>query len=686
MNSSENVYDYDEFEYQKQKQIFNICNNVAIRERAINELHLFDYKELLYPFACATEVDKQIKNLFPQVRAIAQAWTKLGNCLRLTFNPNYDDEVLEENIPTRDVPIRQKPKIGHARSNRGHEEAGDQDGHEVEITDWKRTQNNPNLPYRIFRAHDSNKQARLARLMAEACANDHIGYSRTYRAEAYSWLSQSSHLMENGHLRTRLDNHEDGITEDVRVDCSSLVWLCCLLAGIQNLPQYMFTTASESAALLATGEFDEISEYNEAAPDEPWYNLQAGDILVVRGATSGHTAIVTRSFSGNDPTGSGDTEEINPPATPPQDMAPIEGYEIAESLSEEELEDLILTGAMNDFGLSTVLDSRNDKLLQNWLKIVYNLGINGYPEINKPNFHSSEQPGWNVQNEEWQEIINNIDFAAFVGNLANDIINNNDGNTETSTWLVQGDILPIYHAINNTLLEYRNYGSWLSAFRLSAYRFATFYNKIRAYQQEETNHYLINMDTIYSTFKATCENIYNLLGQYEMNWRTIQRNAVLCVYDTYSDTNYNDELVLSIDYNLMQLQRDVSNGIRFIEFLTEFTNFEELYKDKYCMHWYQYEYNYIPENKIEQLYLPSNWKLIPSLTNAGINLNSTNLYSENQLVNVDEIRASSIRAILIFNHTPYYSNVINFNNGISNNLVVSETSDDDIQININNEF
>ena len=79
--------------------------------------------------------------------------------------------------------------------------------------------------------------------------------------------------MENGHLRTRLDNHEDGITEDVRVDCSSLVWLCCLLAGIQNLPQYMFTTASESAALLATGEFDEISEYNEAAPNEPWYNL-----------------------------------------------------------------------------------------------------------------------------------------------------------------------------------------------------------------------------------------------------------------------------------------------------------------------------------------------------------------------------------------------------------------------------
>ena len=66
MNSSENVYDYDEFEYQKQKQIFNICNNVAIRERAINELHLFDYKELLYPFACATEVDKQIKNLFPR--------------------------------------------------------------------------------------------------------------------------------------------------------------------------------------------------------------------------------------------------------------------------------------------------------------------------------------------------------------------------------------------------------------------------------------------------------------------------------------------------------------------------------------------------------------------------------------------------------------------------------------------
>ena len=663
MNSEDGAYNYNELEYERQKQIFTLCNNSAIRERALHECGLLDYKELLYPFAQATEINKQLQNTFSYIRRMAQLWVKLGNCLRFTFNENYNPDF--EPIPTRDGNLLTKPKIGHARSSRNHEEPGDQDGHEVEITDWKRTSANLNEPYRIFRAHDSEIQARLARLMTEACVNDHIGYSRTHRASAYSWLN--NHLI-NGQFRTALDASSNGIEEDVCVDCSSLVWLCCFLAGI-NISSSIFTTASEPAALLATGEFDEIAEYNAEHPNEPWYNLQAGDILVVRKNGQGHTAIVTKSFNGQDAELTEPIPGVDEPEDEPYNAALIEGYEIAETLNEDELETLIIIDQPTNYGLDLVLSTKDNKILQNWLKIIYNLGINGYPAITTIDsaghgISTSELLGWNVHNEEWQATIEAIDFPKFIAKASMDILN---GDSDALTLYTE-----FYNTIENPLLFPWNYSCCLQAFYQSLMRFNLLISKI--INDVQINEYvndqgetiieeipIINKDSTYNAFISIYDDLNDLKEEYYKYFDTIQKNALACIMRRPEEqVIYMPELTVQIDYTLQDLQNDNINDFKL--FTSEFSDFEELYKNKYCLYWYKYLYEFIPDKDIDKLYFKRDWELLPRFTNQGINFDNDELYTENQLVEINEVTAQSVRAVLIFNHVPYQSNIINFNN------------------------
>lgn len=80
------------------------------------------------------------------------------------------------------------------------------------------------------------------------------------------------------------------VNVDVEVDCSALVRVCCLYAGIQVGD---FNTASELETLRKTGAFEILKDDKRCK--ESTY-LKRGDILVTR--TKGHTVVVLNNGSG----------------------------------------------------------------------------------------------------------------------------------------------------------------------------------------------------------------------------------------------------------------------------------------------------------------------------------------------------------------------------------------------------
>lgn len=143
--------------------------------------------------------------------------------------------------------------------------AGDQTGQEVA------TQKFYEYPakggwhgYRFINPHYAiaNKNAMLT-----ACGNNHIGYSQSDR---YG-------IIRNG-IDTKIDTNGD---------CSTLVRECAKESSGKDPGD--FTTASEGAALMATGLFIDIGRVTRFS------KLYEGDIIVTE--KKGHTAIVTTGHS-----------------------------------------------------------------------------------------------------------------------------------------------------------------------------------------------------------------------------------------------------------------------------------------------------------------------------------------------------------------------------------------------------
>lgn len=160
-------------------------------------------------------------------------------------------------------------KIGHARiSERGTVEgtAGDQTTHEVEVSNWY-----SGGWQSVFRPNDPDRAEIIARSCAAACANNNIGYSQPDRDSLYNAL------------RKVTPEEIAELKEKVNCDCSSLVAVCVISAGILITPH--MTTRSEDSALMGSGEFTRLvaAEYTDADK-----KLKRGDIL----KKQGHTAIV----------------------------------------------------------------------------------------------------------------------------------------------------------------------------------------------------------------------------------------------------------------------------------------------------------------------------------------------------------------------------------------------------------
>lgn len=145
--------------------------------------------------------------------------------------------------------------------------AGDNNGKEVSTQNWYKHSKG----WRVLRAKDAGKAAKIAACMKAACANANIGYDQYQRLTLYNEAEQYAFDVSK-------------VTKKVECDCSSLVRVCLAYAGIKVSN---FRTTDQAKIMLASGEFTELtgSKYT----DQSAY-LRAGDVLVTR--TQGHTVVV----------------------------------------------------------------------------------------------------------------------------------------------------------------------------------------------------------------------------------------------------------------------------------------------------------------------------------------------------------------------------------------------------------
>lgn len=152
--------------------------------------------------------------------------------------------------------------------------AGDQTGQEVCIRTWY------NRPWNVvIRMKEPAMRESVARAMESAARNDHIGYDQGQRNTALA--------------AARTVGYDPArITKDCETDCSALVTLACIHAGIPEAALFKggnsATTSTLKARLKATGKVGIYTSKDYTAKTD---KLIRGDILLYEGH---HTAVVTQ--------------------------------------------------------------------------------------------------------------------------------------------------------------------------------------------------------------------------------------------------------------------------------------------------------------------------------------------------------------------------------------------------------
>lgn len=165
---------------------------------------------------------------------------------------------------------------------------GDQTKKEVCIRTWY------NKPWQyLIRFNDPSMREKCARAMEMAANNDHVGYNQ------YRRNTLLSYARKNGYDISKVAN-------DCETDCSALVSLACMYAGIEESRLVTngnsATTRTLRAMLKATGE---VTIYSTADYVSNTSKLLRGDILLKEGShvvvvISGKTEVVTPSKSVSD--------------------------------------------------------------------------------------------------------------------------------------------------------------------------------------------------------------------------------------------------------------------------------------------------------------------------------------------------------------------------------------------------
>lgn len=154
--------------------------------------------------------------------------------------------------------------------------AGDQTGKEVCVRTWY------SKPWTcVIRFKDPDMRNKVAEAMEHAAQNDHIGYDQYQRNTLLNAVR-------------RLNYDPKNATVDVETDCSALVTVACIYAGIAEgalvKDGNCATTSTLKGRLKATGEVDILTSKDYTQDTD---KLLRGDILLAEGR---HVAVVN---SGN---------------------------------------------------------------------------------------------------------------------------------------------------------------------------------------------------------------------------------------------------------------------------------------------------------------------------------------------------------------------------------------------------
>lgn len=191
--------------------------------------------------------------------------------------------------------------IGSAVRDENHQarggQAGNQTGDELVIEAWYQNKKE----WIVLRPKDPEIAEKLAYDMDAACHNKYIGYDQGDRNTLRSVAKKVGY--DCAKVKTPCE-----------CDCSSLVGVCCIYAGVTSKH---FNTASEVEVLMATGKFDKLTEskYTEECD-----YLRRGDILVTR--VKGHTAIVLNNGDKVEESDPIPEMPVEPPVPDPSDDVP----------------------------------------------------------------------------------------------------------------------------------------------------------------------------------------------------------------------------------------------------------------------------------------------------------------------------------------------------------------------------
>lgn len=167
-------------------------------------------------------------------------------------------------------------KIGHASIDEKGKiaggAAGDQTKKEVCTRGWY--DGSWNI---VLRFKDSAMAEKVALAMEKACKNDKIGYDQNQRNTLLT--------------KARKVNYDPArVTEKCETDCSALVSLCCMYAGISENALFKnnnsATTSTLKSRLAATNEIKQLSAKKYLDNDD---YLKRGDIILREGY---HVAVV----------------------------------------------------------------------------------------------------------------------------------------------------------------------------------------------------------------------------------------------------------------------------------------------------------------------------------------------------------------------------------------------------------
>lgn len=209
-----------------------------------------------------------------------EIWNKLPNGYKvydnngiIVYPENSDQEKRKDNPFTpivrpakiyNDVALGMAAKDENRRYSGG--EAGDQSGQEVYVLNTWYDQNWTS----VLRPNDNQLAEKIAQAMEAACANPNIGYDQSQRNTLYTEAKKVG--LDLSKIKTPCE-----------CDCSSLVSICCICAG---LPANLFfaggnmcTTWTLEDACLMTGKFTNLTDYKYTKQKD---YLKRGDILLNR--------------------------------------------------------------------------------------------------------------------------------------------------------------------------------------------------------------------------------------------------------------------------------------------------------------------------------------------------------------------------------------------------------------------